>query len=297
MVSFVDKQIKANKQNALASTGPVTAEGKAIISQNAVKHGIFARDLIISAGDGQESEQEYRELLDGLVVSFNPNGQMECLLVEKIAVDFWRLRRVLRFETGSIRKFLDMAISNYYNKTDWQDQKKHKTNGELDKEMKEQQEYLSWNNSYIKALKKGVVTFDKPTWTGEGLESDIVDNLYDVIRVEKYRILQGNEFKQFEEGELELEDLRTILKRAEYSDKDITDALILWLEEQNEDYKKQIYDTEQKKLKNRLAEEVAIKLNSLPAGDTYEKVIKYEKAVQRSILQNIALLKRLQSMR
>jgi len=42
---------------------------------------------------------------------------------------------------------------------------------------------------------------------------------------------------------------------------------------------------------------VAIKMSSLPAGDDYEKVIKYEKAVQRSILQNLALLKRLQSMR
>src|SRR3990167_1010559 len=115
-----EKQVEANKQNALVSTGPVTTEGKAIVSQNAVKHGIFARDLIISSGDGKEDAQEYRELLDGLVVSFNPAGQMECLLVEKIAVDFWRLRRVLRFEAGSTRKFLDMAISNYYNKADWE---------------------------------------------------------------------------------------------------------------------------------------------------------------------------------
>ena len=59
-----EKQIEANKQNALVSTGPVTAEGKAVVSQNAVKHGIFVRDLIISSGDGKENEQEYREMLD-----------------------------------------------------------------------------------------------------------------------------------------------------------------------------------------------------------------------------------------
>ena len=106
-----EKQIEANKQNALVSTGPATAEGKAIVAQNAVKHGIFARDLIITSGDGKEDEQEYRELLEGLITSLNPSGQMECVLVEKIAVDFWRLRRVLRFESGSIRKFLDMAIN------------------------------------------------------------------------------------------------------------------------------------------------------------------------------------------
>ena len=108
------RQIKANQRNALVSTGPITPEGKALVSQNAVKHGIFARDLIITSGDGKEDEQEYNELLDGLIVSLAPSGQMECLLVEKIAADYWRLRRVLRFESGSIRKILDMAISDYY---------------------------------------------------------------------------------------------------------------------------------------------------------------------------------------
>ena len=277
MVIFSEKQIKANKQNALASTGPVTAEGKAIVSQNAVKHGIFTKDLIIASGDGKEDEREYRELLGGLVASLDPTGQMEHLLVEKIAVDFWRLRRVLRFETGSIREYLDMVIYDYYNKTDWQEQKEHKTNDELEEEIKEQQESLDWNKRYIKALKKGVVTFDNHMWTGEDLESDIVDDLYDVIRANKYKILQGDEFTQFEEGELELEDLKAILKRAEYSDKDIADALIRWLEEQNEDYKKAIYDIEQKKLKNKIAEEVNVKICSLPAGDNAEKVMRYER--------------------
>ena len=202
-----EKQIEANKENALVSTGPVTAEGKALVSQNAVKHGIFARDLIITAGDGKEDEQEYRELLDGLILSLNPSGQMEYLLVEKISVDYWRLRRVLRFESGSIRKVLDMAISDYYNKADWQGIKENKTNEELDEEI------------------------------------------------------------------------------AEYRDR------------QDKRGQKRLAELEQAKLKNQYAEEVTIKTNSLPAGDTYEKVIKYEKAVQRSILQNLALLKRLQSMR
>lgn len=201
------KQIEANKQNALVSTGPLTPEGKALVSQNAVKHGIFVKDLLITAGDGKEDEQEYKELLDGLVLSLHPSGQMECLLVEKIAADYWRLRRVLRFESGSIRKVLDMAISDYYNKADWQGIKEHKTNEELDEEITE--------------CHKGQ---DKHT-------------------------------------------------------------------------QKQIAKLEQAKLKNKYAEEVTVKTSSLPAGDDWDKVIKYEKAVQRSILQNLALLKRLQSMR
>ena len=110
-----EKQIEANKKNALLSTGAITDTGKAIVSKNAVKHGIFTQDLIISSGDGRENEDEYTELLYNLTTSLNPSGQMEHLLVEKIAVDFWRLRRVLRFETGSIRKYLDMVIYDYYN--------------------------------------------------------------------------------------------------------------------------------------------------------------------------------------
>jgi len=202
-----EKQVEANKQNALVSTGPATSEGKAIVAQNAVKHGIFAKDLIITTGDGKEDAQEYRELLDGLIISLNPVGKMECLLVEKISVDYWRLRRVLRFESGSIRKVLDMAISDYYNKADWQGIKENKTNEELDEEI------------------------------------------------------------------------------AEYRDR------------QDKRGQKRLAELEQAKLKNQYAEEVTIKTNSLPAGDDYEKVIKYEKAVQRSILQNLALLKRLQAIR
>jgi len=202
-----EKQVEANKQNALVSTGPASSEGKAIVAQNAVKHGIFAKDLIITTGDGKEDAQEYRELLDGLIISLNPVGQMECLLVEKISVDYWRLRRVLRFESGSIRKVLDMAISDYYNKADWQGIKENKTNEELDEEI------------------------------------------------------------------------------AEYRDR------------QDKRGQKRLAELEQAKLKNQYAEEVTIKTNSLPAGEDYEKVIKYEKAVQRSILQNLALLKRLQAIR
>lgn len=291
-----EKQIEANKQNALVSTGPVTEEGKAVVSQNAVKHGIFARDLIISSGDGREDEEEYRQLLHNLIGNLNPEGQMEHLLVEKIAVDFWRLRRVLRFETGSIRQYLDMVIYDYYNQTDFEGKKRNKTNDDLDEEIKEQQGYLDWNNAYIKCLKSGKVCFDAPTWSGEELESDIVDDLYDVIRVDKYSILQNREFELFEQGELEFEDLRKIINRANYSDKDIADKLIQDREKQNEDYKKQIYDLEQKKLKNKIAEEVSIKRCSLPDGDDAEKALRYEKSTQKSIFQNLAILKKLQSL-
>src|SRR3979490_705097 len=41
------KQIEANRLNAKKSTGPRTAEGKAAVRLNALKHGLFALDPII----------------------------------------------------------------------------------------------------------------------------------------------------------------------------------------------------------------------------------------------------------
>jgi hypothetical protein len=290
------KQIKANKSNALLSTGAVTEEGKAVVSKNAVKHGIFTQDLIISSGEGKESKEEYIELLNNLIESLNPSGQMEHLLVEKIAVDFWRLRRVLRFETGSIRKYLDMATFDYYNEKNFEGEKENRANDEIDKEIEEPQGDLDWNNAYIKALKKGVVSFDKSTWKSKDLERDMVEELYAVIREDEDGILEAEEFSQFEEGELELPQLRAILKREGYTDKDIADVLIAKYEKQNEEYKKKIYNLEQEKLKNKNAEEANIKTSSLPDGAGTEKVMRYEKSIQKSILQNLSVLKKLQSL-
>jgi hypothetical protein len=109
-----EKQLLANQQNAQVSTGPMTEKGKIVVSANAIKHGIFTKDLILSSNIGQESESEYQEILDNLEGSLSPCNQMESLLVEKIAVDFWRLRRTIRFETGSLAKCINSLLKDIY---------------------------------------------------------------------------------------------------------------------------------------------------------------------------------------
>ena len=109
-------------------------------------------------------------------------------------------------------------------------------------------------------------------------------------------VMSEDEFLRFEKGELSFEEIKTAFKKAGYSDKDITNELIRELEKQSEGYEKRIYDLEQKKLKNRSAEEVNIKICSLPSGDNAEKVMRYEKSIQKSIFQNLAILKKLQSL-
>jgi hypothetical protein len=49
-------QVLANRSNAQKSTGPRTPEGKAVVSQNAVKHGLLAREVVIKGEDSGEFE-------------------------------------------------------------------------------------------------------------------------------------------------------------------------------------------------------------------------------------------------
>lgn len=68
-----EKQLLANLQNAQLSTGPITLEGRKIVATNAIKHGVFTKDLIIALGAGQENQAEYDELLANLrILKFSP---------------------------------------------------------------------------------------------------------------------------------------------------------------------------------------------------------------------------------
>jgi len=91
-------QLKANQNNALKSTGPITAEGKQIVATNAVKHGLFSKQLVLR----DENPEDYQLLLDGLQTELNPVGTLEQSLVERIAVTLWRQRRLVRSETAHI---------------------------------------------------------------------------------------------------------------------------------------------------------------------------------------------------
>jgi len=99
-----EKQIEANRRNARQSTGPKTEAGKQASRFNAVTHGLLAKGVVITAGDYQEDEQEFAQLLDDLREQFTPVGVAEDLEVQKIALCYWRKMRAVRYEHGAIRK-------------------------------------------------------------------------------------------------------------------------------------------------------------------------------------------------
>lgn len=91
-------------QKALAKRPVRTGQGtpKAIAHGgrsrlNAVKHGIFAGGVL-----ERESLKEYRELWRRLADSLQPVGELEKILVEKLAMTLWRYRRLLRAEAAEI---------------------------------------------------------------------------------------------------------------------------------------------------------------------------------------------------
>ncbi len=98
------RKLEANRKNARLSTGPRTLQGKNVAKLNALKHGLLAEAIFEGAGETGEDARQFGALLEEVREDLRPNGAMERLLVEKIAVCYWRLRRVLRAEMGEIRQ-------------------------------------------------------------------------------------------------------------------------------------------------------------------------------------------------
>jgi hypothetical protein len=91
-----EAQIKANRLNALKSTGPKTAEGRAKSRMNALKYGLTAKQLIIF----DEKEKDLSDLIAELFEDYQPVGAREEELTRQLALAFWSLRRIRRAEAG-----------------------------------------------------------------------------------------------------------------------------------------------------------------------------------------------------
>ena len=83
-------QIEANRINAQKSTGPKTPEGKAAVSQNALKHSLTAQNDIISS----EVSSEFEAFRDETMNDYQPSTAVEYTLVQRIVSLTWRLRRI-----------------------------------------------------------------------------------------------------------------------------------------------------------------------------------------------------------
>src|SRR6266567_8235252 len=90
------RQIDANRLNAQKSTGPSTPEGRAAVSLNSLKYGLYAETLILPG----EDPAAFEALLDRLDAEHEPATPTEEAFVSQIAMATWRRARIQRMEVA-----------------------------------------------------------------------------------------------------------------------------------------------------------------------------------------------------
>lgn len=100
------KQTDANRKNSALSTGPKTRSGKAIVSKNALRHGILSREAVLKG----EDEASLISFSDRMRSELQPSGEVENLLVDRIIASAWRLRRLVKVEVGIFRREMEVKF-------------------------------------------------------------------------------------------------------------------------------------------------------------------------------------------
>jgi hypothetical protein len=88
------------------SKGGPTTEGKEVARWNATRHGIRSPAPVVP---GIEAQEDWERHLTGILESLAPEGHLETVLAERVALFSWRLHRVTRYETESIALYQEKA--------------------------------------------------------------------------------------------------------------------------------------------------------------------------------------------
>jgi hypothetical protein len=94
------RQSEANRRNAQRSTGPRTPEGRAVSSANATRHGVLSNRFVAE----HEVREDFDELRNQLMRDFEPGTTLEMMLVERLAMLFWRERRLAAAEAEKLQR-------------------------------------------------------------------------------------------------------------------------------------------------------------------------------------------------
>lgn len=90
------RQIEANRANARHSTGPATPGGQARSAFNGLRHGLFAREVVLPG----EDRAAYDNFVRKLNADLRPRGVVEKELLNRAAALWWRLGRTAAIEAG-----------------------------------------------------------------------------------------------------------------------------------------------------------------------------------------------------
>ena len=102
-------RIDANRKNALLSRGATTAEGKERCRLNALKHGLRSEEVVLPT----ESRDAFNSLCAALMNDWKPPTETRRLLVEQLAVSFWRQKRCIRTEQARLADRIHEAEADW----------------------------------------------------------------------------------------------------------------------------------------------------------------------------------------
>jgi hypothetical protein len=91
-----EKQLEANRRNALLSTGPTSDAGRNRSRMNACRHGITGQVITMTDEDRAAHDQFSKALMKDLA----PAGALEAQLGQRVATDSWRLNRISAIENN-----------------------------------------------------------------------------------------------------------------------------------------------------------------------------------------------------
>ncbi|PLS83442.1 MAG: hypothetical protein CYG60_21975 [Actinobacteria bacterium] len=90
----------------MSKGGPATEGGKEVARWNATRHGMRSPAPVVP---GIEAQEDWERHLAGTLESLAPEGHLETVLAERVALLSWRLHRVTCYETESIALYQEKA--------------------------------------------------------------------------------------------------------------------------------------------------------------------------------------------
>lgn len=99
------KKIDANRANACRSTGPKTPTGKNNSRRNAIKHGFYSSELILS-----DAEKVEFQALDRTVhAQYQPKTVLQNMGLDDVVYCRWRCKSATRQETRQLRSLFETS--------------------------------------------------------------------------------------------------------------------------------------------------------------------------------------------
>ncbi|HTI99824.1 MAG TPA: hypothetical protein VL527_13165 [Dongiaceae bacterium] len=265
------EQIAANRANARKSTGPRTPVGKAISCQNAVKHGRLARQVLVRGHKLRESGREFRSLSEAYYRHLAPVGPVESLLVDRIVILAWRLRRGHIAEAGEIALNVDAGW--------WQRQQG----------LPPIQQYMQWY-----ATGDPILNMQNSTMGSVFLQHCVLETRHKVAAQGEYTAeIRQDLLRHFGSHPNSL--TRELDKKWENSaaaaPEARTPALLALLDRKFAEYDQSEARCRARETKEEIARQAAA---VLPAPAVVDKILRYETALERQLHRALNQLERLQ---